>query len=91
MTGRSRRRRPRSGSSRANTFLVGNIFELSFWWSTIVTTVTLWLAGYLFLLPVTLIVWPAPWRNFSGRILAGASIIVGGTVAAFVFLIGLAV
>ncbi len=65
----------------ANTFLVGNIFELSFWWHTIVSTATLWLAGYLFLLPLTLIVWPAPWRNFSGGILASVTGVLGALFA----------
>jgi hypothetical protein len=68
----------------ANTFLIGNIFELSFWWRTIVTTATLWLAGYLLILPLTLIVWPAPWRNFSGLLLALVTVILGGTVASCV-------
>ena len=65
----------------ANTFLVGNIFELSFWWSTILTAATLWLAGYLLILPLTLITWPAPWRNVSGWLLALVTIIGGGAVA----------
>jgi len=68
----------------ANTFLVGNIFDLSFWWSTIVTAATLWLAGYLLILPLTLVVWPAPWRNVSGWLLALVTVIGGGTVASCV-------
>jgi Zn-dependent protease with chaperone function len=73
----------------ANTFLIGNIFELSFWWSTIVTTATLWLAGYFLVLPLTLVVWPAPWRNVSGWLLALATVVLGGTVGSCV--VGLAI
>ena len=58
------------GMLAANTFLIGNIFEWSFWWNTIIAVITLWLAGLLVLLPITLIVWPAPWTNVAGWLLA---------------------
>jgi Zn-dependent protease with chaperone function len=69
------------GMVAANTFLIGNIFELPFWWSTIVTAATLWLAGYLLILPLTLVVWPAPWRNVSGWLLALLTVAGGGFTA----------
>ena len=72
------------GTVAANTFLIGNIFELSFWWMTIVSMATLWLAGYIFLLPLTLVVWPAPWRNLSGLVLSGATSVLGVISAACV-------
>jgi len=64
------------GMLAANTFLIGNIFEWSFWWNTIIAVITLWLAGILVLLPITLIVWPAPWTNVAGWLL-GILTIVG--------------
>jgi hypothetical protein len=54
------------GITAANTFIIGNVFELGFWWSTVVAMTSLWLVGYLFILPVTLAVWPAPWRDVPG-------------------------
>jgi Zn-dependent protease with chaperone function len=74
----------------ANTFLIGNVFELSFWWSTIVATATLWFAGYLLLLPVTLAVWPGPWRNVWGWLLAVMTVVGGGVMALLIFGIAVA-
>ena len=78
------------GTVAANTFLIGNILDLSFWWSTIVTTCTLWLACYFVLLPVTLIVWPGPWKNFPGWLLAVLTTLFGGLAAAITLRVALA-
>jgi Zn-dependent protease with chaperone function len=78
------------GTLAANTFLIGNIFDLSFWWMTIVTTDTLWLAGYLLLLPLTLAVWPAPWRNVPGWLLGIMTTIAGAMVAGFAVILAVA-
>jgi hypothetical protein len=67
----------------ANTFIIGNIFDAAFWWSVIVAVTSLWLVGYLFLLPVTLAVWPAPWRDVPGWIL----LLAGSAAAGFMSLI----
>jgi hypothetical protein len=75
----------------ANTFLLGNIFDLSFWWMTIVTTDTLWLAGYLLLLPLALAVWPAPWRNVPGWLLGTMTTVAGAVVAGFIVIVAVAV
>jgi hypothetical protein len=71
------------GTTAANTFIIGNTFEPKFWWSTIVAVTALWLVGYLFVLPVTLVVWPAPWRDVPGWLFA---LVVGGA-GAFVALV----
>jgi hypothetical protein len=78
------------GTVAANTFLIGNILDLSFWWTTIITTSTFWLACYFVLLPVTLIVWPGPWKNFPGWLLAVLTTLFGGVAAAITFAIALA-
>jgi uncharacterized membrane protein len=71
------------GTLAANTFLFGNIFDPAFWWSTIVAVTALWMVGYLFILPLALAVWPAPWRDVPGWVFSAA---VGGagTFMAFV-------
>jgi Zn-dependent protease with chaperone function len=69
------------GMAAANTFVIGNLFDLSFWWLIIVTVTTLWLAGYLLILPVALAVWPAPWRDVPGWLLVLLGVAVGGVVA----------
>jgi Zn-dependent protease with chaperone function len=69
------------GALAANTFLIGNIFDLSFWWNTIVTMDTLWLAGYLLLLPLTLAVWPARWRSVPGWLLGTVTTLASAVVA----------
>jgi hypothetical protein len=74
----------------ANTFLIGNILDLSFWWTTIVGTTTLWLAGYLLLLPLALAGWPAPWRNVPGWLLAGMTALASGMVAVVLFTVAIA-
>jgi hypothetical protein len=66
------------GITATNTFLFGNIFDPAFWWSTIVSITALWMVGYLFILPLTLAVWPAPWRDVPGWAFAAA---VGGAGA----------
>jgi Zn-dependent protease with chaperone function len=63
------------GTLAANTFLFGNIFDPAFWWSTIVAVTALWMVGYLFILPLALAVWPAPWRDVPGWVFSAA---VGG-------------
>ena len=78
------------GTVAANTFLIGNILELSFWWNTIIRTCTLWLAGYFLLLPLTLIVWPGPWKNFPGWLLAVLTTVFGGLAAAITLGVALA-
>ena len=78
------------GTVAANTFLIGNILDLSFWWTTITTTGTLWLACYLLLLPVSLIVWPGPWKNFPGWLLAVLTTLFGGVAAAVTLVVALA-
>jgi Zn-dependent protease with chaperone function len=78
------------GTVAANTFLIGNILDLSFWWSTIVGTATLWLAGYLLILPLTLAVWPAPWRNVPGWLLAVMTTLTSGMVALALFAVAVA-
>ncbi len=77
------------GTVAANTFLIGNILDLTFWGTTIVGTATLWLAGYLLMLPLALAVWPAPWRNVAGWLLAVASMTAAGFVGLLLF--GLAI
>jgi Zn-dependent protease with chaperone function len=74
----------------ANTFLIGNILDLSFWWTTIVGTTTLWLAGYLLLLPLALAAWPAPWRNVPGWLLALVTALASGMVAVVLFTVAIA-
>jgi Zn-dependent protease with chaperone function len=70
----------------SNTFIIGNIFELSFWWMVIVAMVTLWLAGYLLILPTTLVVWAAPWRDVPGWVLVPLTVAGGGLLATVVTL-----
>ena len=69
------------GMLAANTFIIGNIFDLGFWWSTIVAVTSLWMVGYLFLLPFTLAVWPVPWRDVPGWVLVLAAGGAGGFMA----------
>ena len=74
----------------ANTFLLGNILEWSFWWSTIIRTCTLWLAGYFLLLPLTLAVWPAPWKNVPGWLLTLLTTLLGAATAVTTWALALA-
>jgi hypothetical protein len=69
------------GITATNTFLFGNIFDAAFWWSTIVAITALWMVGYLFLLPITLAVWPAPWRDVPGWVFALATAGAGAFMA----------
>jgi hypothetical protein len=78
------------GTVAANTFLLGNILDLSFWWTTVVTTFALWLACYVVLLPVTLIVWPGPWKNFPGWLLTVLTTVFGGLAATITLGVALA-
>ena len=78
------------GTVAANTFLIGNILELSFWWNTIIRTCTLWLAGYFLLLPLTLVVWPAPWRNVPGWLLTVLTSLIGAVMAVITWAVALA-
>jgi Zn-dependent protease with chaperone function len=78
------------GMLAANTFIIGNVFDLGFWWSTIVAVTSLWMVGYLFLLPLTLAVWAVPWRDVPGWVLVLAAGGAGGftaLVAALVLLV----
>ena len=55
-----------SGFGNGNLRIPMKFFEPGFWWMTIIAITSLWLAGYLFILPLTLAVWPAPWREVPG-------------------------
>jgi Zn-dependent protease with chaperone function len=74
------------GMTALNTFVVGSVFEPAFWWSTIVAITALWMVGYVFLLPITLAVWPAPWRDVPGLAFAFA---VGGAGSFMAFVAAL--
>ena len=74
----------------ANTFLLGNILEFSFWWDTIIRTCTLWLAGYFLILPLALAVWPAPWKNVPGWLLALLTTVLGAGTAVVAWSVALA-
>ncbi len=73
----------------ANTFVVGNVLEFSFWFSTAAAVCALWLFGYLLLLPLTLATWPLPWRDVPGWLLLVLSVIGAGVAALCV--VGLAI
>jgi hypothetical protein len=51
--------------------------------------IALWFFGYLLLLPVTLAVWPASWRDVPGWLLVTLSVVAGGVVTLCV--VGLAI
>lgn len=74
----------------ANTFLIGNILEWAFWWNTIIRTCTLWLAGYFLLLPLTLAVWPGPWKNVPGWLLTLLTTLIGAATAVTAWALALA-
>jgi len=77
------------GTTALNTFGFGNILDLGFWWLATTTVVALWFLGYLILLPVSLAVWPASWRDVPGWLLATLNVIVAGLVTLCV--VGLAI
>jgi hypothetical protein len=65
----------------ATNTLVSHVFDPSFWWLTVVNVTTIWLAGYVLILPVTLAVWPLPWRDVPGWVLVLACSSAGGLMA----------
>ncbi|HEX6684167.1 MAG TPA: M48 family metalloprotease [Candidatus Limnocylindrales bacterium] len=77
------------GTTALNSFAFGNIIDLGFWWTMATSVVALWFFGYLLLLPVSLAVWPASWRDVPGWLLAMLNVIVAGLVALCV--VGLAI
>ncbi len=62
-----------------NTFAFGNPLIPSFWWTAVTTMTAVWFAGYLMMLPISLVSWPASWRDVPGPIL-----LVATTVGALV-------
>jgi Zn-dependent protease with chaperone function len=68
------------GSAALNTFVFGNILDLGFWWQTTASMVAFWFLGYLVVLPVSLVVWRASWRDVPGWLLATLNVIVAGVV-----------
>ena len=69
------------GTTALNTFVFGNILDLAFWWQTASYMVAIWFLGYLVVLPVSLAVWRASWRDVPGWLLATLNVIVAGAVA----------
>lgn len=69
------------GTTALNTFVFGNILDLKFWWQTTSSMTALWFLGYLLLLPLSLAVWPASWRDVPGWLLGVLSVIAAGVVA----------
>jgi hypothetical protein len=52
-----------------NSLAFGNPVIASFWWTAVTSMTAVWFIGYLVVLPVSLVTWPAPWRDVPGPIL----------------------
>jgi Zn-dependent protease with chaperone function len=64
-----------------NTFLIGNPFDLKFWWLIISTISGQWFIGYLVVAPLALATWPGTWRDMPGWLLGLVSVLAAGLVS----------
>jgi hypothetical protein len=64
----------------ANTFIIGNPFDLSFWWLIVSTISGQWFIGYMLAAPLALAVWPGTWRDVPGWLLGTLSTLAASLV-----------
>jgi len=64
-----------------NSFVIGNGFDLGFWWQVTSVIAGQWFIGFLIVAPFSLAMWPGTWRDMPGWLLGLVSVLAAALVS----------